>query len=42
VAFNLPGVVAIRDSKNIDGPVLLLSRREWQGFVANVRNGAFE
>ncbi len=42
VAFNLRGVVAVRDSKNTDGPVLILPRAEWQRFLTNVRNGVFQ
>jgi Domain of unknown function (DUF397) len=37
VARNLPGVVAVRDSKNPDGPVLIVSRGEWASFVTRVR-----
>ncbi|MET8159408.1 DUF397 domain-containing protein [Sphaerisporangium sp. NPDC005289] len=33
VASNLPGVIAVRDSKNPDGPVLVVSPREWQLFL---------
>jgi len=40
VATNPPGIVAIRDSKNPDGPVLVLSRAEWSAFLAAVRDGA--
>ena len=37
VATNLPGVVAVRDSKNPDGPALLFSRAEWQTFVGELK-----
>jgi hypothetical protein len=37
VARNLSGVVAVRDSKDPDGPVLLVSRHEWAGFIARLR-----
>jgi Domain of unknown function (DUF397) len=37
VARNLPGVVAIRDSKNPDGPVLIISRNEWARFISCLR-----
>ena len=37
VARNLPGIVAVRDSKNPDGPVLLVSRDEWASFVTRLR-----
>jgi hypothetical protein len=34
VARNLPGVVAVRDSKDPDGPALIFSRGEWAAFTA--------
>ncbi len=37
VATNLPGLVAIRDSKDPDGAKLALSREEWRAFLAIVR-----
>ena len=37
VATNTPGVVAVRDSKNPDGPVLIVSRDEWASFITRVR-----
>lgn len=37
VASNLPGVVAVRDSKNPDGPVLIVGRDEWASFTARLR-----
>lgn len=39
VAANRPGVVAIRDSKNPGGPVLVVPRSEWAAFVRGVRHG---
>jgi hypothetical protein len=36
VARNLPGIVAVRDSKNPDGSVLILTHREWMAFTAGV------
>jgi Domain of unknown function (DUF397) len=39
VARNLPGVVAVRDSKDRGGPVLVFSRAAWAAFLAAVRNG---
>jgi hypothetical protein len=39
VARNLPGVVAVRDSKNPDGPELLVSPAEWRAFVRELRIG---
>ena len=37
VAGNLPGVIAVRDSKDPDGPVLRFSRADWSAFVAGIR-----
>ena len=37
VARNLPGIVAIRDSKDPDGGVLSFSLDEWKTFTANIR-----
>jgi hypothetical protein len=37
VARNLPGVVAIRDSKDPGGPVLVVSRDEWAAFTGRLR-----
>ena len=39
VATNLPGMVAVRDSKNPDGPRLLLSAAEWQALVRDLKVG---
>jgi hypothetical protein len=39
VARNLPGIVAVRDSKNPGGPALAFGRREWSGFLTGVRSG---
>jgi hypothetical protein len=33
VATNRLGIVAVRDSKDPDGPKLLLSRAEWIAFI---------
>lgn len=40
VACNLPGVVAVRDSKNPDGPVLTVSENEWASFINRLRSTA--
>jgi Domain of unknown function (DUF397) len=40
VARNLPGIVAVRDSKNPHGPVLTVSRDEWASFLTRVRTTA--
>jgi hypothetical protein len=43
VARNLPGIVAIRDSKaNGTGPVLSFPKEQWSAFVAGVKAGAFD
>lgn len=39
VAGNLPGIVAVRDSKDPDGPVLAFSPAEWLAFAADVQAG---
>jgi len=38
VAGNLPGLVAVRDSKDPDGPALLFSPADWRAFTAALRN----
>jgi uncharacterized protein DUF397 len=42
VATNLPGIVAIRDSKNPGGPELIVSHHEWTALICGVRRGEFE
>lgn len=42
VATNLPGMVAVRDSKDPDGPKLLFTPVEWQAFIAGVKAGEFD
>ena len=37
VAANLPGVVAVRDSKDPNGPVLIFGHTAWEAFTAQVR-----
>jgi Domain of unknown function (DUF397) len=39
VASNMPGVVAVRDSKNPDGPVLTVETAGWREFIADVKTG---
>jgi hypothetical protein len=36
VARNLPGIVAVRDSKNPGGPVLMLTRRQWKALTEGI------
>ena len=42
VASNLPGVVAVRDSKDLGGPVLAFAANEWRAFTAALKAGEFE
>ena len=42
VATNLPGVVAVRDSKDRSGPVLTFTPSEWSAFIADVKKGEFD
>ena len=39
VARNLPGAVAIRDSKNRQGPKLIFAPGQWQRFAAQIKAG---
>lgn len=41
VATNLPGIVALRHSKNPGGPKLVFTPDEWRAFVAGVAAGEF-
>ncbi len=41
VARNLPGIVAVRDSKDPDGPALVFTRAEWDAFLSGARAGEF-
>jgi hypothetical protein len=36
VARNLPGTVAVRDSKDPDGPVLILTCRQWKALTEGI------
>ncbi|MFF5249106.1 DUF397 domain-containing protein [Streptosporangium sp. NPDC000095] len=38
VATNLPGLVAIRDSKDPSGPALTFSPAAWDNFLSSIRN----
>ncbi|MEU8056036.1 MULTISPECIES: DUF397 domain-containing protein [Microbispora] len=42
VAANLPGVIAVRDSKNPNGPKLLFTSEEWEAFISGVKDGEFD
>ena len=39
VADNLPGIVAVRDSKEPHGPKLRFSRDEWRAFTSSIKRG---
>ena len=41
VASNLPGIVAVRDSKDPDGGVLVCSREGWRAFTRGIKAGEF-
>ena len=38
VARNLPGVVAVRDSKNPGGPALVFTPADWEAFTAGLKD----
>lgn len=40
VARNVPGTVAVRDSKDLTGPVLRVTPAAWGAFVATVQTEA--
>jgi uncharacterized protein DUF397 len=42
VARNLPGVVAMRDSKNPAGPRLAFGTAQWAAFAAAIKSGEFD
>jgi predicted secreted Zn-dependent protease len=39
---NVPAAVLVRDSKDVDGPVLTFAAAQWSGFIAGVRAGEFD
>jgi hypothetical protein len=41
VAANLPRVVAVRDSKDPDGPKLIFEPAQWAAFTSGVKAGEF-
>jgi hypothetical protein len=41
VATSLPGAVAIRDSKDQQGPVLIITPDDWEAFCNGVKAGEF-
>jgi hypothetical protein len=42
VARNLPGVVAVRDSKDPSGPALTFTPDQWRAFLGDAQAGRFE
>ncbi|MEV4102341.1 DUF397 domain-containing protein [Nonomuraea sp. NPDC049649] len=42
VALNLPDIVAVRDSKDPDGSVLVFSHREWDAFLDGASKREFD
>ncbi|WP_329137348.1 DUF397 domain-containing protein [Streptomyces sp. NBC_00670] len=39
VCGDFPGAVPVRDSKNVTGPVLVLTETAWQPFVDGLKGG---
>lgn len=42
VAANLPGVVAVRDSKDRAGPVLIFGHADWKAFTVRLGDAALD
>jgi hypothetical protein len=42
VARNVPGVVAVRDSKDPQGPILTCSPERWTSFLRTVGTGTLD
>jgi hypothetical protein len=42
VATNLPGIAAVRDSKDRGGPALVFTRGEWKAFLAGIKDEGFD
>lgn len=42
VVSNLPGIIAVRDSKDRGGPVLTFTHSEWRAFIGGARDGEFD
>ena len=42
IGRNLRGIVAVRDSKDPDGPKIIVSPAGWQSFTASVRAGRYD
>jgi hypothetical protein len=42
VARGLPGVVAVRDSKDPQGPMLAIAPEDWRAFTDQVKTGIYD
>jgi hypothetical protein len=42
VASNLPGIVAVRDSKDRGGPSIGFTPDEWRAFIVGAKAGEFD
>ena len=42
VAGNLPGITAVRDSRDPNGPALILTPAAWRALTRKVRNGELD
>ena len=42
VASNLPGIVAVRDSKDRSGPQLAVPDQAWSQFTQAIKHGMFD
>ena len=42
VTRNLPGIVAVRDSKDRGGPALIFTPDNWATFLTGVKTGEFD
>jgi hypothetical protein len=42
VARNMPGIVAVRDSKDPAGPALVFGPADWRAFTARVKAGELD
>jgi hypothetical protein len=40
VATRPPGLVAVRDSKDPEGPMLVIGRAAWSGLIRSIKSGA--
>ncbi|MEU5430523.1 DUF397 domain-containing protein [Streptomyces olivoreticuli] len=40
IADNIPNAIPIRDSKNPDGPALLVTQTAWMSFLAGIKSAS--